>query len=375
MNRENRARGFSVFALEHMKVLPIDDRQSAYDEQSRRCPQPGEGPRTKSRPCYEYPLPSGTDEMMQPDTTEQPPESKRLCEIVLSLVDHLDAMVAYWDINQTCVFANNAYRAWFGKSGKEVVGLTMQQLLGPLYAKNLPYIRAAYDGHRQVFEREIPTPGGDVRSSLATYTPHRVDGRVLGIFVHVANVTPLKTLERELNAAKDKAEHLATHDFLTGMPNRVLLMDRIAQALSSAKRGSHLVAFLGLDIDDFKRINDTHGHGEGDRVLIEIARRTRAAVRESDTVTRVGGDEFLILAPGIETIAEVEAIANRILWDVRQPFAVGNATIVPTISLGIALYPRDGVTAEVLIAKSDRALYAAKHLGKNRYAFANNEEA
>jgi diguanylate cyclase (GGDEF)-like protein len=225
-----------------------------------------------------------------------------------------------------------------------------------------------------VFEREIPTPGGDVRSSLATYTPDRVDGRVLGIFVHVADVTPLKKLERELNAAKDKAEYLATHDFLTGMPNRVLLMDRIAQALSSAARGFHQVAFLSLDIDDFKIINDTHGHGEGDRLLIEIAKRTRAAVRESDTVTRLGGDEFLILAPGIETIAEVEAIANRILWGVKQPFALGDAVIVPAISLGIALYPRDGVTAEVLVANSDRALYAAKNLGKNRYAFANNEE-
>jgi diguanylate cyclase (GGDEF)-like protein/PAS domain S-box-containing protein len=313
--------------------------------------------------------------MMRMDTTEHPSEPKRLCEVVLNLVDHIDAMVAYWDINQTCVFANNAYRAWFGKSREEVVGLTLQQLLGPLYAKNLPYIRAAYEGHRQVFEREIPTPAGGIRYSLATYTPHRVDGRVVGIFVHVADVTPLKTLERELNAAKDKAEYLATHDFLTGLPNRVLLMDRIAQALLSAQRAGHLVAFLSLDIDDFKRINDTHGHGEGDRLLIEIARRTHAAVRESDTVTRLGGDEFLILAPGIQSIAEVETIARRILSSVREPFVVGNETVVPAISLGIAVYPRDGATAEVLIASSDRALYAAKNLGKNRYAFANREEA
>jgi diguanylate cyclase (GGDEF)-like protein len=197
---------------------------------------------------------------------------------------------------------------------------------------------------------------------------------VRGIFVHVADVTPLKRLERELCAAKDKAEYLATHDFLTGMPNRVLLMDRIAQALSSATRGFHQVAFLSLDIDDFKIINDTHGHAEGDRLLIEIAKRTRVAVRESDTVTRLGGDEFLIVAPGIETIAEVEAIANRILWGVQQPFPLGDASIVPAISLGIALYPRDGVTAEVLLANSDRALYAAKKLGKSRYAFANREE-
>ena len=217
-----------------------------------------------------------TIEMMWPDTIENVPETRRLCKVLLTLVDHLDAMVAYWDINQTCVFANNAYRAWFGKSRQEVVGLTMKQLLGPLYAKNLPHIRAAYAGHRQVFEREIPTPGGDIRSSLATYTPHLVDGRVFGIFVHVADVTPLKILEGELRAAKDKAELLATHDFLTGLPNRVLLMDRIAQALSYAERGSHMVAFLSLDIDDFKRINDTYGHAVGDRMLIEMARRIQA---------------------------------------------------------------------------------------------------
>jgi PAS domain S-box-containing protein len=110
--------------------------------------------------------------------------------IVLGLVNHLDAMVAYWDINQVCVFANSAYRDWFGKTQQEVIGLTLEELLGPLYPKNLPYIRGAYAGQRQVFEREIPTPDGRVRPSLATYTPHLVDGQVRGIFAHVADVTP-----------------------------------------------------------------------------------------------------------------------------------------------------------------------------------------
>jgi len=311
----------------------------------------------------------GREQMVRPETTHPYP-SRPPRDIILRLVDHIDAMVAYWDINQTCVFANNAYRAWFGKSREEVVGRTLEQLLGPLYSKNLPYIRAAYGGHRQVFEREIPTPGGGVRSSLATYTPDEVDGQVLGIFVHVADVTPLKLLERELKAAKERAEDLATHDFLTGLPNRVLLMDRIGQALASAERASRMVGLLSLDIDDFKDINDSHGHGEGDRLLIEVARRTCAVVRESDTVTRLGGDEFLILAPGIESLAELEAIANRILWGVREPMAIGTGTTVPAVSLGIAVYPHDGANAQTLIANSDRALYAAKKLGKNRYAFA-----
>lgn len=306
---------------------------------------------------------------MRPEAASLP-SPRHPCDILLSLVDHIDAMVAYWDIDQTCVFANDAYRAWFGKSRDEVVGRTLEQLLGPLYEKNLPYIRAAYEGRRQVFELEIPTPSGDIRYSLATYTPHVVDGRVVGIFVHVADVTPLKLLERELKAAKDRAEDMATHDFLTGLPNRVLLMDRIGQALAAADRDARMVGLLSLDIDDFKDINDTHGHSEGDRLLVEVARRTRAVVRESDTVTRLGGDEFLILAPDIETLAEIEAIANRVLWGVREPMVIGNATKAPAVSLGIAVYPRDGRNATALMASSDRALYAAKRLGKNRYAFA-----
>jgi PAS domain S-box-containing protein len=118
-------------------------------------------------------------------------------------VDHIDAMVAFWDKDQRCVFANNAYREWFGKTREEMLGTRLQDLLGPLYKKNLPYIAAAYAGRKQVFEREIPTPDGtSIRYSLATYTPYIVDGEVQGIFVHVADVTPLKKLEAELRASK-----------------------------------------------------------------------------------------------------------------------------------------------------------------------------
>jgi diguanylate cyclase (GGDEF)-like protein/PAS domain S-box-containing protein len=294
--------------------------------------------------------------------------------IALKLVDHLDAMVAYWDMDQVCVFANNAYRDWFGRSKQQMAGITLEGLLGPIYPKNLPYIRAAYDGQVQVFEREIPTPDGKIRYSLATYTPHIIDGKVHGIFVHVADVTPLKRLEHELLAAKAKAEQLATHDFLTGLPNRVLLVDRIVQALALAERKGQIVAVLSVDMDDFKKVNDTYGHGAGDRLLIEIASRMKDSVRDADTVTRLGGDEFVVVAPELECVAEVETMADRILERVRQPFQLGEATMSPTFSLGIALYPRHGTTPEALISGSDRALYVAKKRGKNCYAFANPEE-
>jgi len=290
--------------------------------------------------------------------------------IALFLLDHLDAMVAYWDANEVCVFANNAYREWFGKTREQVVGHTLQELLGPIYPLNAPYIKAALAGREQVFERDIPSPTGVVRQSLATYTPHVVDGKVVGFFVHVADVGPLKDLERQLKAAKEKAEELATHDFLTRLPNRVLLFDRISQAIAIAKRKQRMVALLNLDLDDFKTVNDTHGHGMGDRLLIEFSIRMKNSLRETDTLTRLGGDEFLLLAPEVDSDAQAEAIALHILEKIGEPFHLGELTLTISLSVGISLYPRDGTTVDTLIASSDRALYVAKALGKNRFAFA-----
>jgi diguanylate cyclase (GGDEF)-like protein/PAS domain S-box-containing protein len=296
------------------------------------------------------------------------PEEEDQFGIALFLLDHLDAMVAYWDANEVCQFANNAYREWFGKTREQVVGHTLQELLGPIYPLNAPHIKAALAGREQVFERDIPTPGGILRESLATYTPHLVDGKVVGFFVHVADVGPLKDLERQLKAAKEKAEQLATHDFLTGLPNRVLLFDRISQALAIASRRQRMVALLNLDIDAFKQVNDTHGHGIGDRLLVEFSTRMRKSCRESDTLTRLGGDEFLLLAPEVDSTAQAETIASHILEKAREPFQLGELRLSTSVSIGIALYPRDGMTVEALTASSDRALYSAKALGRNRFA-------
>jgi len=126
--------------------------------------------------------------------------------IALRVADHVPAMLAYWNADQICLFANEAYRTWFGKSRRSVVGSTMRELLGSLYLLNLPYIERVLAGETQVFERTIPLPDGGVRESLATYTPDIVDGRVRGFFVHVANVTAMKELEREHERVIQKLE-------------------------------------------------------------------------------------------------------------------------------------------------------------------------
>lgn len=126
----------------------------------------------------------------------------QLCQMALMVVDQVSAMVAYWDRDEVCRFANRAYLDWFGKSRDELVGRTLRDLLGDLYAKNEPYIRAAYAGEMQTFERRIPMPGGTgFRDSIATYTPDLQDGVVCGIFVHVADAGLLKAKERELERA------------------------------------------------------------------------------------------------------------------------------------------------------------------------------
>jgi diguanylate cyclase (GGDEF)-like protein/PAS domain S-box-containing protein len=284
------------------------------------------------------------------------------------IVDHLDAMVAYWDADRRCVFANAAYRDWFGKTPEQILGHTLQDLLGPLYAKNLPYIDAAYRGEKQVFEREIPLPGGGVRSSLATYTPRKVDGRVVGIFVHVADVGPLKRAQEELRLAREQAEKQAAHDPLTGLPNRLLLLETIARALAAARRTHEHVALFSIDIDRFKAVNDTYGHAAGDALLVELAARLRHSLRGSDTVFRVGGDEFVALLPDIGSAAQAQALARRVLQAARATVETGGSLVTPSVSVGIALHPGQGGTAEALLLAADRALYEAKHQGRDTLA-------
>lgn len=297
--------------------------------------------------------------------------SAERAQLICELADQLDAMVAYWDADQTCVYANEAYHAWFGKHGRRLIGTTLKELLGPIYELNRPYIDAAYAGRKQVFERAIPTPDGSgVRHSLATYIPRIVDGHVEGIFVHVADVSPLKQLEAELRAAKARAESMATHDFLTGLPNRALLEDRIRQGMASAKRRDEVLALMYVDIDNFKAVNDTFGHGEGDRYLVDIAQRLSRSVREGDTVLRVGGDEFTVVASNVHSGEEALELASRIIATAREPFLLAGKSVTPTVSIGIALYPQHGASMASLAEAADRALYAAKHAGRDTFAMA-----
>lgn len=173
-----------------------------------------------------------------------------------------------------------------------------------------------------------------------------------------------------LKQTNEQILHLAQHDTLTALPNRILFYDRLNQALTRARRDKESIAVLFLDLDGFKLINDTLGHDAGDALLHEVAKRIVACVRDSDTVARMGGDEFTVILCNVRTPNSVDRVAKIIVEAIASPFMLNGKDCSVSVSIGIALYPDNGETAEQLVKISDAAMYLAKHSGKNCYRFA-----
>ncbi len=171
----------------------------------------------------------------------------------------------------------------------------------------------------------------------------------------------------ERKETEQKIRALAYYDALTGLPNRRLFQDRLQLALPQMRRNRQQLAVLFIDLDLFKRINDTLGHDVGDQVLVEMAERLKACVRESDTVSRMGGDEFTILQPDVKDPSNALQLASRIVASLREPFVSGGRELYVTSSVGIAIFPEDGETPEELTKNADTAMYRAKELGRNNY--------
>ena len=175
---------------------------------------------------------------------------------------------------------------------------------------------------------------------------------------------------RDITEMKESEEHIlhqATHDALTGLPNRTLLKDRLDVAFSHAKRSGNKVALLFIDLDNFKKVNDSLGHAHGDHLLRECAKRLKKILREEDTIARMGGDEFLIMMENIHSTEEVVHLSQRITQQMSESFSIDGDDIVVTSSIGIALHPQDGTDPDTLIRNADMAMYRAKQSGKNSY--------
>jgi len=177
-------------------------------------------------------------------------------------------------------------------------------------------------------------------------------------------------LEEERQSAElaaNEIEHLAYHDALTGLPNRPLFLDRTIVALANANRAGHKLGVLFLDLDRFKDINDSLGHTVGDALLKSVAERIRRCVREGDTVARFGGDEFTLLIPKIDYVEDAAKIAQKVIETLKIPFEILDRELFITTSVGVSIYPNDGIDSETLIRNADTAMYRAKDQGRDNY--------
>ena len=173
----------------------------------------------------------------------------------------------------------------------------------------------------------------------------------------------------EMMAISRKIAFVAAHDALTGLPNRILFQDRLQQTISSASREGTKFAVLFIDLDGFKKINDGMGHTCGDHLLKDVARRLLNIVRQSDTVARWGGDEFVLLIDRLTHVSDAADVATKIKASLSHPFLLNEGGVFVTPSIGISLYPGDGDKGEWLLAKADAAMYSTKKNGRNNFRF------
>jgi diguanylate cyclase (GGDEF)-like protein len=179
-----------------------------------------------------------------------------------------------------------------------------------------------------------------------------------------------ESLERDISErkrAEEQVRHLAFHDALTGLPNRLLFTDRATVALNRARRRRRKLAAFFLDLDRFKVINDSLGHSVGDELLRGVAERLQTCIRKEDTVARLGGDEFILLVTGISSLEDAATLAQKIVEAIRAPFRVGDRELFVTTSVGVSVYPSDGEDADSLVRNADAAMYRAKEQGRDTY--------
>nr|WP_284498316.1 EAL domain-containing protein [Legionella maioricensis] len=213
---------------------------------------------------------------------------------------------------------------------------------------------------QQKRNREWKLKTGSVLELFAQ--PQYLHDQVIGIVYSFRDVTERKELEQQLL-------HQATHDILTGLPNRALLTDRINQAISHAKRYNLCVAILVVDLDFFKEVNDTYGHKFGDLLLKQQAKKLSNFVRENDTVARMGGDEFIVILGSQADEKNLIGLLNQFVELFSTPCQIEERELIATASIGVSIYPRDGLDSDTLLKNADAALYHAKELGRNRFQF------
>jgi diguanylate cyclase (GGDEF)-like protein/PAS domain S-box-containing protein len=410
---------------------------------------------------------------------------------IKSITDAMPGLVAYWDKDLRCRFANNPYLEWFGKTPEAMLGITINELLGnSLFALNKHFIDGVLAGESQQFERNLTKTDGSIGYTWVSYIPDvDAQGAVIGFFVLVSDITALKEVKAELElaatvykntlegimitdakgvilsvnpafseitgyaaeeaigqtprllksdrhdepfyaamwerlrlfgtwqgeifdrrkngeiypkwltitgvkdsdsvishyigsqidiserkAAESRIINLAFYDPLTNLPNRRLLLDRLDQALVSSKRSQKNNALFFIDLDHFKKLNDSLGHDQGDHLLQQVAQRLETAVREGDTVARLGGDEFVVMLEDLseqvsEAASQAKVVGEKMLALLNQPYQLNQQEYFGTPSIGVVLFGNHQKTREEVLKQADLAMYQAKSAGRNTLLF------
>jgi diguanylate cyclase (GGDEF)-like protein/PAS domain S-box-containing protein len=298
------------------------------------------------------------------DITEQKKAEKAFAhseERLRTIADQMPALICYIDRDRRFQFNNHTYSVWLKRPLSEITGRHVHEVLRKeTYEMVRDYMEQAFAGQKAPFQRDL-IHNGEPRYFRGIYIPHKdSNGKVIGIYGMTNDITPLKLVENQLIL-------MAKHDSLTGLANRAQFNEKLSDAIARSCRSRMVMAVLFLDIDHFESINDELSHQSGDQVLIEFAQRLKDCVRQTDTVARLAGDEFVVLLEGMHTAEEATIVADKIIHKMESPFEIAGAMRRITASIGIAIRPESQTDAEALLHKADEALYMAKAAGRNTY--------
>lgn len=263
----------------------------------------------------------------------------------------------------------------FNRAAQNIFGYSEAEVINQNVTVLIPHPHR--DSHDEYLTRYLQTGQANVLGKTMEFQGLRKEGTIFPMELTLTEVklgdthmfTAVLRDVSEQKLAQQRIEHLAHYDTLTNLPNRSLFLDRLQQSIIVAKRNKQGIALLFLDLDGFKQVNDTFGHHFGDLLLIKVAERLNLSVRESDTLARLGGDEFTFILNDAHGRQDVAVVADKVIESINVPFDLKGHAVHIGISIGIARYPKDADTAAMLIVVADRAMYAAKHAGKNTYRF------
>lgn len=289
-----------------------------------------------------------------------------------AISDALPLGVFVSDAHGNCIYTNAAYHAISGRTLQETLGTNWTSAVHPedrLSALS-EWGEALRNG--RPFRAEVRFVRNDksvvwTRLNAAAIRSNDASNTSQGYVQIVEDISEVRSMAQ-------KMLHMAQHDFLTGLPNRALLTERLTRALGLAQRKKKQVALLFIDLDNFKHINDSLGHAVGDRLLQSVAQRLTDFVRTTDTVCRQGGDEFVVLLTEIEHCDDAAQVAQKLIAAFALPHIIHDLAIEVTLSVGVSVYPDDGLDVDSLFQHADTAMYQAKKAGRNNYQFYSNDE-